>query len=60
MDCHEPLAELYAFNARIKYGRDTFEVDVKQFMHRGATLTNSGSVRGIVVHTGEDCKLIMN
>ena len=29
-------------------------------MHRGATLTNSGTVTGVVVHTSTDCKLIMN
>ena len=29
-------------------------------MHRGATLCNSEKVRGLVVHTSTDCKLIMN
>ena len=29
IDCHEPLADLYTFNARITYGKDMFEVDMK-------------------------------
>ena len=29
-------------------------------MHRGATLCNSGTITGLVVHTSTDCKLIMN
>ena len=29
-------------------------------MHRGATICNSETVTGLVVHTSSDCKLIMN
>lgn len=29
-------------------------------MHRGATLINSDTVTGLVIHTSSDCKLIMN
>ena len=60
VDCHEPLADLYAFSARVKHGDQFIEADMKQFLHRGATLSNSDKVRGIVVHTASDCKLIMN
>ena len=33
---------------------------MKEFMHRGATVCNSESITGLVVHTSSDCKLIMN
>lgn len=60
MDCHAPTADLYSFNARVTYGGEQTDIDLKQFMHRGATLCNSGTVTGLVVHTSTDCKLVMN
>ena len=60
MDCGAPIADLYSFNARVSYQSQHFDVDLKQFMHRGATLCNSGTITGLVVHTSTDCKLIMN
>ena len=29
-------------------------------MHRGATISNSETITGLVVHTSRDCKLMMN
>ena len=60
ISCPAPIADLYAFNAKVSYAGQLFDVDLKQFMHRGATLCNSGTVTGLVVHTSTDCKLIMN
>ena len=60
IDCDEPVADLYSFNARVKYGSEETHISLTQFMHRGATLCNSEKVRGLVVHTSTDCKLIMN
>ena len=60
IECPEPVADLYAFNARVTYGDEVFEIDMKQFMHRGATVCNSERVTALVVHTSSDCKLIMN
>ena len=58
--CHQPIADLYRFNARVEYGNDSLDADLKQFMHRGASLQNSEKICGLVVHTSTDCKLIMN
>ena len=60
VECHMPIADLYSFNARVTYGNEHTDIDLKQFMHRGATLCNSDTVTGLVVHTSTDCKLIMN
>ena len=60
ISCPAPIADLYAFNAKVSYSSQIIDVDLKQFMHRGATLCNSGSVTGLVIHTSTDCKLIMN
>ena len=60
VECHKPIADLYSFNARAIYGAEITDIDLKQFMHRGATICNSDSVTGLVVHTSTDCKLIMN
>jgi len=60
VECERPVADLYSFNAKLVYGEERLQVDLKQFMHRGATLCNSETVTGLVVHTSSDCKLIMN
>ena len=44
----------------MEYGNDTFDANLKQFMHRGASLQNSEKIHGLVIHTSIDCKLIMN
>ena len=42
IECHEPIPDLYAFNGRISYQNEQVDIDIKQFMHRGATICNSG------------------
>ena len=37
-ECHAPVADLYKFNARIDYGAEYIETDLKNFIHRGASL----------------------
>ena len=44
----------------MNYGGQSTDIDLKQFMHRGATICNSETLTGLVVHTSTDCKLIMN
>ena len=36
--CHKPVADLYRFNARVEYGTEEIEVDLNNFVHRGASL----------------------
>lgn len=36
------------------------EIDLNQFLHRGALIRNSGRLLALVVYTGKDTKLIMN
>ena len=41
VECQEPIADLYKFNGRLTYGSEVTNIDLKQFMHRGATVCNS-------------------
>jgi phospholipid-translocating ATPase len=36
------------------------DLDINQFLHRGALIRNSGRVLALVVYTGKDSKLVMN
>lgn len=36
------------------------DLDINQFLHRGALIRNSGRVLALVVYTGKDSKLILN
>ena len=58
--CHEPVADLYRFNARVEYGSEEIEVDLNNFVHRGASLAKTKEITGLVLHTSTDCKLVMN
>ena len=60
-----PSKDLYYFYGQISYGDDAEsrqkeEIDLMQFLHRGAIIRNSERVLALVVYTGKDTKLIKN
>jgi phospholipid-translocating ATPase len=58
-----PAADLYTFKGRLEcsgLNHFTMELDIKQFMHRGAILQNSNYVDAAVVYTGVNTKLVLN
>jgi magnesium-transporting ATPase (P-type) len=64
IDSIAPSKDLYYFEGKITWnsgGKDsTCDVNLNQFLHRGATLRNSGKVYALVVHTGTETKQVMN
>lgn len=37
-----------------------YNVELKHFLHRGATIKNSGKVFVLVLYTGKDSKIMLN
>lgn len=67
LSCVEPSQDIYFFFGNITVESTKFEaspmkeeMDLAQFLHRGATIRNSGKVLALVVYTGTDTKLIKN
>lgn len=60
MDCPPPSADLYYFDGRVKYGDEVFDSDLKQYLHRGAHIKNSGHLNAMVIYTGTETKLVKN
>lgn len=58
--------DMYNYEGRIAVCKNDesedewFPLDLNQFLHRGCFVENSNYVIGLVVHTGEQSKLIMN
>lgn len=56
-----PETDLYSFKASVTFpDGQTKEVDLKQFLHRGAKVANSNMIDAVVVFTGRETKLVMN
>ena len=56
-----PDADLYKFTGEVNVGTDhNFELDLKQFLHRGSSLKNSNYVDAMVIYTGIQTKIVMN
>ena len=66
----EPVKDLYTFEGQAKIWKqdcsvdsrkdssvDTVQIDINQFLHRGAVLKNSQKVLCMVVQTGPQTKL---
>jgi len=57
----EPSADLYSFRGTLKVeGMDSQDLDLKQFLHRGAIVVNSEYIDAMVVYTGRETKIVMN
>ncbi|KAI0387757.1 phospholipid-translocating P-type ATPase [Hypomontagnella monticulosa] len=56
----DPNPDLYRFDGRVTvYGR-TLPLTSNEVIYRGSTLRNTACAIGIVINTGEECKIRMN
>lgn len=56
----DPNAELYRFESSVTAGGKTLPVKLDEVIYRGSTIRNTPEVVGLVVNTGEECKVRMN
>lgn len=56
----QPNRDLYHFEGKLVVGESAAPLTISELLHRGTTLRNTEEVVGIVVNTGEECKIRMN
>ena len=56
----EPNLDLYSFNGNMTALGETLPLTNEHVMYRGSVLRNTSEAFGIVVYSGEDCKIRMN
>ena len=56
----DPNRDLYRFEGKLTFNGSTVPLTVNELLHRGTTLRNTEEVVGMVVNTGEECKIRMN
>ncbi|KAF4631827.1 hypothetical protein G7Y89_g6304 [Cudoniella acicularis] len=56
----DPNLDLYNFDGRVTVDGKTMPLTINDIILRGSTLRNTETVIGMVINTGEDCKIRMN
>ncbi|KAK9780890.1 putative Phospholipid-transporting ATPase [Seiridium cardinale] len=56
----DPNPDLYRFDGRVSMGEKTLPLTLNEVIYRGCTIRNTKRVLGIVINTGEECKIRMN
>lgn len=56
----DPNADLYNFQGRVVVGEEAMPLTQNEIVYRGSTLRNTSSAVGLVVNTGEECKIRIN
>ncbi|TVY90815.1 putative phospholipid-transporting ATPase, partial [Lachnellula willkommii] len=56
----DPNADLYQFHGRVTVNGQTSPVTQDNIVYRGSTLRNTNRAFGMVINTGEECKIRMN
>ncbi|WQF77387.1 Putative P-type ATPase, subfamily IV, P-type ATPase, A domain superfamily, HAD superfamily [Colletotrichum destructivum] len=65
-ECHaefvieQPNADLYRFDSTVTVNGITLSMKTEDVLYRGSTVRNTTTVIGMVVNTGEECKIRMN
>ena len=65
-DCHatavteDPNKDLYEFNGRLLINEKTTPLTMNDVIYRGSVIRNTGTAIGLVINTGEECKIRMN
>ncbi|KAI1391692.1 phospholipid-translocating P-type ATPase [Hypoxylon trugodes] len=56
----DPNADLYNYEGRVTLGGETRPLTMNDVVYRGSTLRNTDEVIGLIVNTGEECKIRIN
>ncbi|KAE8445058.1 hypothetical protein EG329_013772 [Mollisiaceae sp. DMI_Dod_QoI] len=56
----DPNLDLYEFNGKVSVDGKTVPLTLSNVVYRGSTLRNTTKTIGMVINTGEECKLRMN
>ncbi|KAF2159541.1 hypothetical protein M409DRAFT_60753 [Zasmidium cellare ATCC 36951] len=65
-NCHaefvleDPNKDLYDFNGRVTIGDETLPLTLNEVVFRGSILRNTDYAIGLVINSGEECKIRMN
>ena len=60
MVVEDPNLDLYNFEGRITVGDETLPLTNNEIIYRGSVLRNTSEAMGMVIYTGEECKIRMN
>ncbi|KAL9106580.1 MAG: hypothetical protein Q9227_008426 [Pyrenula ochraceoflavens] len=56
----DPNPDLYKFEGKVEVDGETLPLTNNEIIYRGSILRNTPAVRGLVIYTGEECKIRMN
>ncbi|KUJ21927.1 phospholipid-translocating P-type ATPase [Mollisia scopiformis] len=56
----DPNIDLYNFDGKVTVGDETLPLTTNEVIFRGSTLRNTSTAIGMVINTGEECKIRMN
>ncbi|KAI0423943.1 hypothetical protein F5Y09DRAFT_325750 [Xylaria sp. FL1042] len=56
----DPNPDLYNFDGRVAINGKTYPLTSNQVIYRGSTIRNTRCAIGLVINTGEECKIRMN
>lgn len=56
----DPNPDLYGFDGKVTVDGETLPLTLNEVVYRGSTLRNTKRAIGIVINTGEECKIRMN
>ncbi|KIW21502.1 hypothetical protein PV08_02082 [Exophiala spinifera] len=56
----DPNLDLYKFDGRVDMNGRSFPLTNNEVLYRGSVLRNTSSATGIVIYSGEECKIRMN
>ncbi|KIV87851.1 hypothetical protein PV11_03369 [Exophiala sideris] len=56
----DPNLDLYKFDGRVTIGGKTLPLTNSEILYRGSVLRNTPSAMGLVIYSGEECKIRMN
>ncbi|KAI0798380.1 phospholipid-translocating P-type ATPase [Xylaria sp. FL0064] len=58
--CEDPNADLYKFEGSVTINDETMPLTLNEVIFRGSTIRNTSETIGVVINTGEECKIRMN
>ena len=56
----DPNLDLYKFDGRVTVGDETLPLTNNEIIYRGSVIRNTPEAIGVIIYTGEECKIRMN